>query len=196
MLSMGLNTALVGAIILMLPLKTVVPFFLEKNGQDQLITMTPMTRNSTQAELLIESEVRRYIIERHQVIPNDRFLHLRWGSRSFVALRSAPRVYQQFLPIAAQIRTGVQNEPFTRDVEITSMTQRLKDLWAVTFTTIDRIDDDSGESLPLTRTWLAVAQVGRASYGNIPTTETVLANPLQLWIVDYDTSETFDQPSE
>ena len=178
--------ALAAALVFLTPLKTVLPVYVEGRGPDgMLVAVRPLAADVTTARLLIEGEVRRYVRERHEVVPSLRHMQFRWSYTGPIARRSAQPVWDDFEPQAEEILAGVEHTPFSRQVEVLSAVETGTDSWTVDFRTTDRAPHPDHTD-PLVHHWKAFLTLGRIQPppGGL-TAAAAISNPLQIAVTHY-----------
>ena len=197
-LSMAVNLGLCGVVIQLIPLQRVVPYLVQaREGRELIARVQPFTRHVAAEEALLGATVARYVSERHELVPNQREIRVRWFSpRSFVANHSSRAVYAAFAAEARVLLESFTQAPFAREVEIVDV--RIGDkqgyLWYVTFSTSEYQVDVTGQALEgaaaHARRWLAtITIVPRRYRGEEPLSYAdVLRNPLGVVVTEYSVS--------
>lgn len=181
--------ALAAALVFLTPLKTVLPVYVEGRDPDgMLVTVRPLAADVSTARLLIESEVRRYVRERHEVVPSLRHMQTRWSYTGPIARRSAQPVWDDFEPQAREILEGIEHTPFSRQVDVLSAVETGTDVWTVDFRTTDRAPQPDSHD-QLVHHWKAFLTLGRIQPppGGL-TVAAALSNPLQIAVTHYQTA--------
>lgn len=134
---MGAIAALEGiAIIEMLPLYKVVPFFVTFSDKaDQVVRIEPPSGRILGIAILAEQNVKDYVTQRNTITADTNETIDRWGGR--MRLMSSEDVYSAFLletkPMYEQLRTG----NFTRSIQIRSVLDQKGGLYSVEFDAYD-----------------------------------------------------------
>ena len=178
---------LAGVILLMLPLQRTTPYLVTfHDSGEQVVAMQPMAWSGTTAELILESEVRRYILERTQIIPNAREMNLRWFTRDgFVPAHTSQDAYAAFQLEAQKLWEDNVREPFSRITTIRSLVRRDQTLWRAEFTTEDDYDDPAIQDPPALH-WTAIIQTAPLRYDRPPTRRQLLRNPTGLLVTQWN----------
>ena len=195
-LSLSLNVGLASALLLMIPLVTAVPYFVQWHDErGQLIEVKPLILGKEQGELLVENTIRQYVRIRNEVIPIESVMRERWeGDQSVVRSHSTPEVYSKFVLAARPIAQRIRNTSFRRTVRILTVNQQSKRVWHVEYETTDRqsvpgqAGNDFDDSSTIVRRWSAHLQLSRLRYSNTPTLEEKLRNPLGIVVSSYSTA--------
>ena len=177
---------LAAVILLMLPLQRTIPYLVTfHQGGDRVVSLQPVAWSATTANLLRESEIRRYILERTQIVPVAQEMNLRWfSSDGFVPAHSTPDSYARFQSHAQQLWEDNVREPFTRITAIHSLVQQEPSLWRAEFSTSDDYRDPVIQD-PRPIHWTAIIQTTSIRYRNPPTKRQLLRNPTGLLISDW-----------
>lgn len=178
---------LVGVILLMLPLQRSVPYLVTFHDRgEQIVALQPIAWSTTTADLVLESEVRRYILERTQMVPIAGEMNLRWFTPDgFVPAHTSPEAYEAFQREAQKLWEDNVREPFTRTTTIRSLVRRDPTLWRTEYSTRDDYADPSIQDPPPLH-WTAIIQTAPLRYTKPPTRRQLLRNPTGLLITQWN----------
>ncbi|MBD2745854.1 hypothetical protein IC232_03995 [Microvirga sp. BT688] len=136
-ISMALNVVLAIAVMQLIPLYRVVPFFVTfSDKSDQVVRIEPPTGNLRSLAILEEANVREYITMRNTITDDPQRTVYQWGT--IVRLMSAKAVYDQFLAETKPVYDTLKERRFTRSVSIKSLLKIQNGYWQVEFDVIDR----------------------------------------------------------
>ncbi|MCL2672787.1 MAG: type IV secretion system protein [Alphaproteobacteria bacterium] len=119
------NIVLFFAMINIVPLQRVTPYFLTTNDrQNQNISVvSENARSLLTNDRLTEALVRQYIVTRTTVVADEAEMHRRWGVNSQIHRYSSPLVFEAFIRNRAVEDTfnRIRTSGLSRDVVITSV---------------------------------------------------------------------------
>lgn len=147
-LSLAVNIALGFALAALEPWeKRIQPMLITvKSKTDQIMRVEPFEKDVKGIELLTESMVRDYIVNRESIIIDDKIMENIWGPKGYIYWRSTPAVYKVFKKQLPEYKKRFEKQ-LHRDVEILAMEKipsAKQETWSIKFKTID-INDKSNE---------------------------------------------------
>lgn len=175
-----LNFALVAALVLLMPLKEVLPLFLQSAERSEMVVeVAPLSQGLPGRDLLVEKMVREYVVLRNTIYPNPTVMAKRWGEGSKLWHMTATKAYGEFrdemqVPLKEAGRRGI-----TRTVEILSDPIPLENgFYQVDFRTRD-VEDGVETVKEWTATLLVRLVPREVAY------EDRYINPIGFEVVDY-----------
>ena len=135
--SLAVNCVLSIAVIQMLPLYKVVPYFVTFSDKaDQVVTIYPPKADTGSIPVLAENNVRQYITQRHTISNDPQETLNRWNGP--IRSMSTNDVYQDFLSETKPIYEDMVQKKFNRDIVIRSVNQTVPGFYRIEFDAIDR----------------------------------------------------------
>lgn len=162
-ITLTLNVIQAIAILQLLPLYRVVPYFVTFSDKaEQVVRVEPPTGNLSSLEILTESNIREYVTLRN-TISNDpqRTIDI-WGGK--IKIMSTSDVYNDFLNETKPIYDSLMERKFTRSVKITAVLRTGQSSYQVEFEVTDR---RSGEPLTSAKEE-KIAFIANLRVANIP----------------------------
>lgn len=184
MLSLGLNMGLVALALYMTPQRSAVPYLLTVSPHTaQVVEVEPINPTAPIATLIVESELARYVRERHMVLDQAAMLR-RWRSRhSFIASHSAQDVYREFLVESEPLLERTERQSWKREVTVDAIAQIDTWQWQVHFTTEDHLlAHPQPEEQEI---WTAHIKIAPLRYSDNPTRDEIRRNPLRYVVASY-----------
>jgi type IV secretory pathway component VirB8 len=137
-ISMALNIVLAIAVLQLVPLYRVVPFFVTFSDKaDQIVRIEPPTGNLQAIELMTQKEVESYIVKRFTISNDPQETIDRWSSH--VYRRSIKKVQDDFQAETAPVLASLTDRRMTRSIDVAYVTKSDdRGLWRVEFTVTDR----------------------------------------------------------
>ncbi len=134
---LALNVVQAVAIMQLIPLYRVVPFFVTwSDKSDQVVRVEPPTGNLKSLAILEEANVREYVTMRNTITDDPQRTVYQWGT--IVRLMSSKPVYDQFLAETKPVYDSLKERRFTRSVSLKSVLKIQSGYWQVEFDVIDR----------------------------------------------------------
>jgi type IV secretory pathway component VirB8 len=135
--SLAINVVQAVAIMQLIPLYRVVPFFVTwSDKSDQVVRVEPPTGNLKSLAILEEANVREYVTMRNTITDDPQRTIYQWGT--IVRLMSSKPVYDQFLAETKPVYDALKERRFTRSVSLKSVLKIQNGYWQVEFDVIDR----------------------------------------------------------
>lgn len=155
--SLCANIVLVLAILNMIPLERVEPFLLSfQDKNEQIVNIDPII-NSTDPDVITESYVRQYVVQRNTVTSDIEDMSMRWGPDGPIRWMSSDVVYSDFVSQSEDALSQVREKGFTRDVEIILVNKLPKDIWQAEIETRDMVQ---GATEPVVSRWTILLRIG------------------------------------
>lgn len=158
-LSVCLNVVMAVALAQLTPLVRVQPYLVNfQNKSEQIITVTPITKNLDDARKVTERLVRQYVLLRHTILPTVNEMERRWGVGSDLQYMSTRAVYKEFT--SEDYKKGMEllsQQGLSRGIEIGYVNVLTsKNAWEIGFTTYDMYPQ---ANQPKEKRWRAVVEV-------------------------------------
>jgi type IV secretory pathway component VirB8 len=151
------NIVLIISILNMIPLNRVEPFMLTfQDKTEQIVNIEPLL-NISDSDVITESYVRQYVVQRNALLPDINEMTMRWGTEGPVRYMSSPVVYQDFVNQTRDALEQAQNSGFTRSVDIISVNRLSKDVWQAE---IETKDMSYGATEPDVSRWTIILRIG------------------------------------
>lgn len=181
---------LVAVLLMLLPLQKVVPYVYRVFPHSaQVQSLEPLAISRHTADLLTEGIVRRYVRERHEVLPVVREMYRRWQTaEGFVPAHSTPEVYRRFMAERGdRVMLRLQEQAYEVEVEVKSVLYKGDQLYHVYFATRERVvlGSDVVASEVVERHLIAFLHLKNITYDRAPTEAELLRNTLGIVIVAY-----------
>ncbi|MCP4395153.1 MAG: hypothetical protein GY804_12940 [Alphaproteobacteria bacterium] len=186
-LSVCLNVVMAIALAQLTPLVRVQPYLVNfQNKSEQIITVTPITKNLEDARRVTERLVRQYVLLRHTIISRGNEMERRWGVGSDLQFMSTRAVYKEFT--SEDYIKGMElitQQGLSRGIEIGYVNMLTsKNAWEVSFTTYDMFPQATE---PQEKKWRAVVEV---DYKPARTSRKArFRNPLGFYVRRYSVSQ-------
>lgn len=136
-ISLIINIILAIAVMQLLPLYRVVPFFVTFSDRaDQIVRIEPPTGNLQGLDVLTDASVREYVSLRHTISDDPQRTIDSWGGK--VRLMSTNDVYNAFLNETKPVYDSLTERKFTRSIIINSVLRTGPQSYQVEFDAIDR----------------------------------------------------------
>ena len=151
------NIVLIISILNMIPLNRVEPFMLTfQDKTEQIVNIEPLL-DISDSDVITESLVRQYVVQRNALLPDVNEMTMRWGTEGPVRYMSSPVVYQDFVNQTRDALEQAQNSGFTRSVDIISVNRLSKDIWQAE---IETKDMSYGAAEPVVSRWNISLRIG------------------------------------
>ena len=135
-ISMALNLVLVYVVATIFPLKRVEPFLVTFRDRDQqLVNVTPMSRDMNGFQMLTESLIRQYVSLTEEIVPNKDLMNQHWGRGSYVEVFSSPDVYEKFTKRSMPALDEFLSRNWTRTIKITALEEVTPGFWNIEYET-------------------------------------------------------------
>jgi len=156
-ISLCVNIILVLSIANMIPLDRVEPYMLSfQDKNEQIVNIDPIIDISDR-NVITESYVRQYIIQRNTVTSDIENMSMLWGPDGPLRWMSSDVVYSDFVSQSEDALAQVREKGFTRDVEILSVNKLVNDIWQAEVETRDMVQ---GATEPVVSRWTILLRIG------------------------------------
>ncbi len=185
-LSICLNLMLVSGIYVMMPQRSAFPMmFVHNRSFSQLEPIDRQERPIAAIDLLTESFIEEYILQRHVITADYDELMARWGRGSRLFWMSSRKVYQDF--VSNDINNNINSfkmRGLVRLAEVEWIKPLSRGFWQAQFITMDYYP---GETKPIINIWRAYL---RAMLAPIPYENKSLReqNPFGFLVTNYSLS--------
>lgn len=134
----GLYTYLAERVDVSIAAPKAVNLFYVDAEQKRLRPAEHAQRAVYETQLMAESLLRQYIMDRHTIVWDNNVMGNKWGTNSFVWLLSADKtVYKPFIATAEREMGASRSQGFVRDVHLYEVTYLYENLWQAIFDTFD-----------------------------------------------------------
>ena len=152
---------LISAMLSLLPIVRVQPFFLTTLNKDQqVINVTRPNYQQINMELLSESFIRHYLLSYFSMSSNVAELERRWGIDGDVNWMSETSVFSDFGKLANMWLNQAKNDGLTRNVKILVVTpfrsNKNENVWRAE---LEFVEMKHGASEPVRSKWVATMKI-------------------------------------
>lgn len=184
-ISLCLNMILGGVLGLLIPMRrvNVMPLQIDY-GLYQVTVMQPSETRAYAGDLVTESLMAKYIVNRYTITDNYDEMMNRFSEHEFVYLASSDEVYRTFAATELPYVESLQKKGVRRKVEIDIIYPVSFDFWQVRFKTIDTYPD---KEEPIISRWIATIRMNFNS-AKYEDKSLGMINPFGITITRYDLS--------
>lgn len=184
-ISLCVNMILGGALGLLIPMRrvNVMPLQIDYNLY-QVTAMQPLEASVYAGDLVTESLMAKYVVNRYTISDNYDEMMKRFGENDFVFLGSSEEVYREFAATEQPYFETLQKKGIRRRVVVDIIYPVSFDFWQVRFKTIDTYPDQEN---PIISRWIATLRMNFNS-AKYEDKNLGMINPFGITITHYDLS--------
>lgn len=182
-----LNVVQAFVVFSLFPLKEVRPFLVRVADENSVVaTIRPIQDTFEAIDILTESLVREYVLNRHEILRSNDVMTQRWGESGYVRMTSTAAEYRRFVNTVAATLEDIRREDGETTVNVLSVvpiTEGRSYVVDFRLTTYDRSNNIVGD-----RVFTATMEIDFLPLEGL-TRQQMLINPTGFTVTSYSLAE-------
>lgn len=185
-----LNVVQAFVVFSLFPLKEVRPFLVRVADENSVVaTIQPIQDTFEAQDLLTESLVREYVLNRHEILRSNDVMTQRWGQGGYIRMTSTPEEYGRFVNTVSQTLEDIRREDGEATVSVLSVATIAETARGGSFVVDFRLTTkDRSNNIVEDRVFTATMEIAYLPLDGL-TRQEMLINPTGFKVLSYSLAE-------